>query len=76
MNTVEIRAMSADELEAALGDARKEMFNLRFQKSLGQVADTNRTRTLRRSIARIMTIRREREIWAAYEAGQNQADEA
>jgi large subunit ribosomal protein L29 len=68
----EIRSLSDDDLEQAIDERRKERFNLRFQTTLGQVADTNRPRTLRREIARLLTIRRERELWAEYEA---QADD-
>ena len=72
MRADEIRAMSDEDLSEALTEARKEMFNLRFQKTLGQISDTNRPRALRRQIARLLTIRRERELWAEYEA---QADD-
>ena len=72
MRADEIRGMSDEDLTEALTEARKEMFNLRFQKTLGQISDTNRPRALRRQIARLLTIRRERELWAEYEA---QADD-
>lgn len=68
MKADEIRAMPDTEIAEALDSVHREMFNLRFQRSVGQLADPNRLRTLRREHARILTIRREREIWAAYEA--------
>lgn len=68
MRAQEIRALSNLEIGEALDAVHKEMFNLRFQRSVGQLADPNRLRTLRHEHARLLTIRRERELWAAYEA--------
>ena len=68
MNVVEIRAMSDVEMKEALDSVHKEMFNLRFQRSVGQLSDPNRLRFLRQDHARLLTIRRERELWAEYEA--------
>ena len=68
MNIVEIRAMSDAEIAEALDSVHKEMFNLRFQRSVGQLSDPNRLRFLRHDRARLLTIRRERVLWAAYEA--------
>jgi large subunit ribosomal protein L29 len=50
------RGKSADELSTQLTAARKEQFNLRFQRANGQVENTGRIRTLRRDIARIETV--------------------
>jgi large subunit ribosomal protein L29 len=49
----------------ALGDAKKEHFNLRFQHVTGQLDNTSRLTEVRRQIARINTILRQREIAAA-----------
>ncbi len=68
MRAHEIRALSDTEIAEALDAAHIEMFNLRFQRSVGQLADPNRLRSLRHEHARLLTIRRERELWAAYEA--------
>lgn len=70
MHPEEIRALSAAEVEDAIENARKEMFNLRFQQALGQLADTSRVRIARRNMARLVTVRREREILAAWRAGE------
>ena len=67
MHAQEIRAMGEAELVESIETARKEMFNLRFQKATGQLADTSRVRQVRRELARLMTIVREREIWAEIE---------
>lgn len=68
MRAQEIRAMSDAEIVEALDDVHKEMFNLRFQRSVGQLSDPNRIRALRRQHARLLTVRRERQMWAEYEA--------
>jgi large subunit ribosomal protein L29 len=64
----EIRLMSEAELDEALRDAREELFNLRFQQATGRLADTSRVVQVKRDVARLLTVRREREIWAEYEA--------
>lgn len=69
MKAQEIRAMTAEELDAALENARQEMFNLRIQHVTGRLPDTSRIRTVRQEIARLLTVRGERQLWAAYEAG-------
>lgn len=51
-----------DELEQRLHDARRELFNLRFQLATGQLDNTARLQRVRRDIARLLTILREREI--------------
>ena len=60
----EIRALSTPEVEAKLDDAREELFKLRFQFKAGQLTDYSRLSATRRSIARLETVVREREIAA------------
>jgi large subunit ribosomal protein L29 len=67
MKASEIRNLSAQELVTRLDDAKQEAFNLRFQSASGQLEDTNRLKLLRRDVARILTIIRERELEAAQE---------
>lgn len=62
MKATELRAMTNAELANKLDDSYQEMFNLRFQESTGQVKNTSRERLVRRSIARMKTILREREL--------------
>lgn len=69
MKISDMRNLTNDELVKRLDDAKEEAFNLRFQQASGQLEDTNRLRTLRRDIARIHTIVREREIQAEKEGG-------
>lgn len=56
----EIRGWSDDELRNRLEQARRELFNLRIQWMMGQLKDVNRIRALRKDIARMLTIMRER----------------
>jgi large subunit ribosomal protein L29 len=53
--------MTDDELEHRLADTRQELFNLRFQGATGALENTARLKLAKREIARILTIRTERE---------------
>ena len=61
----ELRDLEEEELETRLGDAKQEMFNLRFQLVTGQLDNSSRLGEIRRDIARIKTVLREKEIAAA-----------
>jgi large subunit ribosomal protein L29 len=58
MKAEDLRTKSADELKESLIGLRKERFNLRFQQASGQLENTARARQVRRDIARIKTILR------------------
>lgn len=58
----ELRDLSDQELEKKLRELKEELFNLRFQKVTGQLENPARIREVRRDIARVLTIRREREL--------------
>ena len=58
----ELRALSVDDLAGKLREAKEELFNLRFQNATGQLENNARLRTVRRDIARIYTVLREREL--------------
>jgi large subunit ribosomal protein L29 len=62
MKAAEIRKLNDAELQEELMDARHELLNLRFQTITGQLTDTSRIRIIRRDIARMETILREREL--------------
>ncbi len=62
MKTTELRPLSDGELANRLDDAYQEMFNLRFQRASGQLTNTARMREVRKSIARMKTILRERDL--------------
>ena len=58
----ELRELPDDELVTRLREAKEELFNLRFQVATGQLDNNKRLQTVRRDIARIYTIMREREL--------------
>ncbi|MGB9011433.1 MAG: 50S ribosomal protein L29 [Aeromicrobium sp.] len=58
----ELRAVDASSLEEKLREAKEELFNLRFQNATGQLDNTARLRAVRKDIARIYTVMREREL--------------
>lgn len=62
VRTKEIRDLSAEELDAQLKNSKQELFNLRFQLVTGQLDNPMRIRDVKRTIARIKTIMREREM--------------
>ena len=57
-----LRALSTDELAIKLREAKEELFNLRFQAATGQLESHGRLTQVRKEIARIYTILREREL--------------
>lgn len=67
METQEIRTMTPDDLVQRLDDAYEELFNLRFQFSTGQLENFNRLTEVKRDIARLKTIMRERELEQMWE---------
>ena len=60
MKTADIRAMSDDQRDDAVLNLKKERFNLRFQRATGQLENTTRVREVRRDIARLKTIVRQK----------------
>ncbi len=60
----ELRDLSQDELEIRLGEAKEELFNLRFQNATGQLDNYKRLGQLRKEVARMKTILREQELAA------------
>jgi large subunit ribosomal protein L29 len=72
-NAAELREADETELETRLAEAKQELFNLRFQIVTGQLDNSARIKAVRRDIARIQTVLREKEIEAAEaaEAGEN-----
>ncbi len=60
----ELRRLKDDELLEQMDEFYRELFNLRFQKVAGRMANAARPRQVRRDIARIKTLLREREIAA------------
>jgi len=62
MKAKEIRQMSEQELNTKLMDIKSELFNLRFQLATGQLDNPMRISSVRKDIARVKTIVREREL--------------
>ena len=60
MKSTDVRAKTLDQLREELEGLKKEQFNLRFQRATGQLENTARVRQIRRNIARIETIQREK----------------
>ena len=60
MKSEEVRGLTPDQLDEQLVKLKKEQFNLRFQAASGQLENTARVRQIRRDIARIMTVARQR----------------
>jgi large subunit ribosomal protein L29 len=58
----ELRNATEEELDSKLADAKTELFNLRFQAATGQLESHGRLRAVRKEIARIYTVKREREL--------------
>jgi large subunit ribosomal protein L29 len=62
MKTNEIRELTTAEIELKVKALKEELFNLRFQLATGQLENTARIREVRKAIARMKTVVREREI--------------
>ncbi|MEO0465681.1 MAG: 50S ribosomal protein L29 [Pseudomonadota bacterium] len=60
MSTQELRGKSVDQLREDLAKLKKEQFNLRFQAATGQLEKTHRAQEVRRNVARIKTLLREK----------------
>ncbi|MEQ1614417.1 MAG: 50S ribosomal protein L29 [Hyphomicrobiaceae bacterium] len=60
MKAKEVRDLTLDQLDDQLLALKKEQFNLRFQRASGQLENTSRVRAVRRDIARIKTIARQK----------------
>lgn len=65
MKAKEVRGKTIDELDDELVRLKKEQFNLRFQAASGQLENTARVREVRRDVARVKTIARQKRAGAA-----------
>jgi large subunit ribosomal protein L29 len=72
----ELDEMSDVDLESKLREAKEELFNLRFQAATGQLESHGRLRTVKKDIARIYTVVRERELGIRATPGSNDEDES
>jgi large subunit ribosomal protein L29 len=60
MKAPDIRPMSVDQIDDEVLKLKKEQFNLRFQRATGQLENTARVREVRRDIARLKTVARQK----------------
>jgi large subunit ribosomal protein L29 len=67
MTATELRELPDDELRVKLDESKEELFNLRFQVVTGQLDNPRRIKEVKREIARVLTVMRERDIAAARE---------
>jgi len=65
MKAAEIRELTVDDLRARVKDLDDQLFRMRIQKSMGQLEAPGKVRDIRRDLARINTILREKELQAA-----------
>ena len=65
MKTSDVRAMSPDQMDDAVLNLKKEQFNLRVPRATGQLETTSRVREVRRDIARVKTIAKNKAATAA-----------
>ncbi len=69
MKAREIRNLADADLEKRLSDLKDELFNLRFQMTTGQLDNVMRIREVKRSIARVKTVQRQRELGKVAQEG-------
>jgi large subunit ribosomal protein L29 len=62
MKATELRNLADEELSGRLRELQEELFNLRFQLATGQIENVGRIRTVRRDIARMHTVLRQRQL--------------
>ena len=62
MKASEIREMSVEELQTKLTELKEELFNLRFQLAVNQLENSSRIGAVKKDIARVSTILRQREL--------------
>ncbi|MGH2749245.1 MAG: 50S ribosomal protein L29 [Actinomycetota bacterium] len=62
VNLAEIKELSTEEIREKLEETKEELFNLRFQHATGQLDNYRRLRELRKDVARVKTLLREREL--------------
>jgi large subunit ribosomal protein L29 len=72
MSVEDLRELKDDELMEALLEAKEERFNLRFQVATNQLDNTARLKTVKKEIARILTVMREREMQGAAAAAASE----
>jgi len=67
LKTAEIRELPSEELQTRLAEVKEELFNLRFQHATGQLENYSRLGQLRKDVARLRSIQRERDLGIGHE---------
>ncbi|MCQ3804958.1 MAG: 50S ribosomal protein L29 [bacterium] len=75
MKAAELRELNYRELMEKLADSKQELFNLRFQLATNQLDNTARLKAVKRTVARVLTILRDREIQLWYAQQEESTDE-
>jgi large subunit ribosomal protein L29 len=75
VTATEMRELTEEELVLRLREAKEELFNLRFQMATGQLDNNRRLRMVRRDIAKIYTVMRERELGLSASPDETVTDE-
>jgi large subunit ribosomal protein L29 len=75
VTATEMRELTEEELVLRLREAKEELFNLRFQMATGQLDNNRRLRLVRRDIAKIYTVMRERELGLSASPDETVTDE-
>jgi large subunit ribosomal protein L29 len=75
LTAAELRTVTEEELDGKLAEAKTELFNLRFQAATGQLESHGRLHAVRKEIARIYTVKRERELGIVTVAQEAEASE-
>jgi large subunit ribosomal protein L29 len=74
LTAVDLRSATEEELDSRLADAKIELFNLRFQAATGQLESHGRLHAVRKEIARIYTVKRERELGTVAEEAEEDSE--
>ena len=74
MKTAEIRELPSEELQTRLDEVKEELFNLRFQHATGQLENYSRLGQLRKDVARLRSIQRERELGIGHEPAAEEVE--
>ena len=70
MESKNLRDLTLDELNEKHKQCKEELFNLRFQNAIGQLKNTSRIKDVRKTIARVLTIVREKQMAGDQSAGR------
>ena len=76
LSATQLRTQTEEELDMKLAEAKAELFNLRFQAATGQLESHGRLHAVRREIARIYTVKRERELGIVTLIDEGEPEEA